>query len=231
MIILNAGGENGWGNSADLVFQSKKVTGDYHDEMTAAHFEKWFHYSVLPNLQSNSLIVMDNAPYHSHKLEPVPTMSSTKQQMQDWLTVKGIVFPECSLKRELLQLIVSSSPTPKYAVDEMAKAAGHEIVRLPPYYCELNPIKLAWSQVKRYIKENNNLFTLTAVKELTFKGFDQVGAEDWKKLIEHVRRKFEDKYWAEDGLQEEGVDEFVFRVGGPEDESSGSESSSDSDFD
>ena len=40
--------------------------------------------------------------------------------------------------------------------------------------------------------------------------------------------------WAEDGLQEEGVDEFVFRVGGPEDESSGSESSSfsdDSDFD
>ena len=45
-------------------------------------------------------------------------------------------------------------------------------------------------------------------------------------MIEHVRRKFEDKYWAEDGLQEEGVDEFVFRVGGPEDESSGSESSS-----
>ena len=48
-------------------------------------------------------------------------------------------------------------------------------------------------------------------------------------MIEHVRRKFEDKYWAEDGLEEEGVDEFVFRVGGPEDESSGSESSSDSD--
>ena len=51
-------------------------------------------------------------------------------------------------------------------------------------------------------------------------------------MIEHIRRKFEDKYWAEDGLQEEGVDEFVFRVfrvGGPEDESSGSESSSDSD--
>ena len=30
-------------------------------------------------------------------------------------------------------------------------------------------------------------------------------------------------------IQEEGVDEFVFRVGGPEDESSGNESSSDSD--
>ena len=47
-------------------------------------------------------------------------------------------------------------------------------------------------------------------------------------MIEHVRRKFEDKYCTEDGLQEEGVDEFVFRVGRPEHESSGSESSSDS---
>ena len=155
-------------NSADLVFQSKKATGDYHDEMTAANFEEWFQDSLLPNLQSNSLIVMDNAPYHSRKLKPVSTMSSTKQQMQDWLTAKGIVFPECSLKRELLQLIVASSPTPKYAVDEMAKAAGHEIVRLPPYHWELNPIELAWSQVKRYIKENNKLFTLTAVNPLTF---------------------------------------------------------------
>ena len=94
LIILHAGGENGWVNSADLVFQSKKATGDYHDDMTVAHFEEWFHNSFLPNLQSNSLIVMDNAPYHSRKLEPVPTMSSTKLGMQDWLTAKGIVFPE-----------------------------------------------------------------------------------------------------------------------------------------
>ena len=179
--------------------------------MTAVHFEEWFHDSLLPNLQSNSLIVMDNAPYRSRKLEPVPTMSSTKQQMQDWLTAMGIVFPECSLKRELLQLIVASSPTSKYAVDEMTKAAGHEIARLPPYHCELNPTELAWSQVKRYNKENK-LFTLTAIKELTFKGFEQLGAEDWKKLIEHVRKKFEDKYWAEDGLQV-GVDKLCFYFG------------------
>ena len=65
-------------NSADLVFQSKKATGDYHDEMKATHFEEWFHDSLLPNLQSNSLIVIDNAPYHSRKHETVPTMSSTR---------------------------------------------------------------------------------------------------------------------------------------------------------
>ena len=76
-------------------FQSKKATGDYHDEMKAAYVEEWFHASLLLNLQSNSLIVMDNALYHRCKLEPMPTMSSTKQQMQHWLTAKGIVFSEC----------------------------------------------------------------------------------------------------------------------------------------
>ena len=34
---------------------------------------------------------------------------------------------------------------PKYAVDEMVKAAVHEIVRLPPYHCEINLIELTWS--------------------------------------------------------------------------------------
>ena len=130
LIILHAGGESGWVDGAALVFQSKKATGDYHDEMTAQHFEEWFHDALMPNIQPNSLIVMDNAPYNSRRLEPVPTMSSRKQVMQDWLTSHRICFPECAMK-------------PKYAVDEMAGAAGHEVERLPPYQCELNPIELA----------------------------------------------------------------------------------------
>ena len=122
LIILHAG-DNGWINGADLVFQSKKATGDYHDEMTSEHFEEWFHDSLMPNVPPNSLIVMINAPYHSRRLEPVPTMSSRKQVhvMQDWLTQHGIEFPENALKRELYSLIKISSFTPKYAVDEMAK--------------------------------------------------------------------------------------------------------------
>ena len=92
LIILHAGGENGWIHDAALVFQSKKATGDYHDEMAAVHFEEWLHDSLIPDLQSNYLIVMDTAPYHSRMLESVPTMSSRKQQMHDWLTAKGIEY-------------------------------------------------------------------------------------------------------------------------------------------
>ena len=68
-----------------------------------------------------------NAPYHSRMLESVPTctMSLRKQR--------------------------ASNPKPKFAVDEMAKAVWHEVVRLPLYHCgKLNPIELAWSQVKDY---------------------------------------------------------------------------------
>ena len=33
LIILHAGCKNGWIDGADLFLQSKKTTGDYHDEM------------------------------------------------------------------------------------------------------------------------------------------------------------------------------------------------------
>ena len=65
LIILHASSENGWINEADLVFQSKKASGDYRDEMTSGHFEEWFYDSLMPNIPCNSLIVIDNAPYHS----------------------------------------------------------------------------------------------------------------------------------------------------------------------
>ena len=52
---------------------------------------------------------------------------------------------------------------------------------------------------------------------------------EWKKLIEHVHSKFEDKYWFEDVLYEESVDEFIIGAGGSDDESS-SESDTSSDI-
>ena len=61
-----------------------------------------------------------------------------------------------------------------YVIDEIAKAAGLEVVRLPTYHCELNPIEMVWAQVKGYIIVHNTKFTLTHVKELRFAGFAHV---------------------------------------------------------
>ena len=48
-----------------------------------------------------------------------------------------------------------------------------------------------------------------------------------------MQRAFEDKYWRDDDLQEEFIDEFIIGVGGSDDESSSesSESSDESDGD
>ena len=90
---------------ADLVFQSKKATGDYHDETNSDNSEEWFHDKLSCNVPYNSLTVMDNASYHSRRIEKVPTSNSRKGDMQDWLTSHGIEYPEQALKRELLSLI------------------------------------------------------------------------------------------------------------------------------
>ena len=74
---------------------------------------------------------MDNSSYHSQHLEKIPTQSTWTVEIQDWLTAYGIVYPEHVIKCKLLALIHSSNPQVKYAVDEIAKGAGHEIVHIP----------------------------------------------------------------------------------------------------
>ena len=105
LIILGAGSETGWIPNTTLIFRFKKNTGDYHDEMTDDHIEEWFATKLLPNVQLNSLIVMDNASYHSRRSDYVPVKSWTKQKMQDWLQAKGIEFPTNPLKAELYSII------------------------------------------------------------------------------------------------------------------------------
>ena len=179
----------------------------------------------MPNIQPNTLIVIDNASYHSRRLEAVPTINTRKGEMQVWLTAHNIQFPERALKRELLSLIRLSNPQPKYVIDKLAKASRHEVVHLPPYHCELNPVELCWSQVKGHIKERNQKLTLSAVKDLTYEGFRRVGPEQWRKNISHVRDKVEDHYWIADNLQEEYIEECIIHFGGESDELSEEESS------
>ena len=83
-------------------------------------------------------------------------------------THSSCLYWETKKKCELL-----SYPKSKCVINEMAKTAGYEAVCIPPYHCELIPIELCWLQVKRYIKEHNEEFTLTAMKHLTYEGFNK----------------------------------------------------------
>lgn len=149
-IILHAGSRNGFISGASLIFSSTCHSMDYHDSMNSETFEKWVENQLIPNLEQPSLIVMDNASYHSRLVEKNPTSSWKKSDITEWLLQYGIAFPPASLKVELLAIANANKIQKRYIVDEMLREHGHEVLRLPPYHCQFNAIELIWSNCKRY---------------------------------------------------------------------------------
>lgn len=111
---------------------------------------------------------MDNASYHSVREEgtKAPTSNSLKGDMINWLEKNNVPFDKKSKKPELYEIIKSKiqPPVHKVHVDEFLKRKGHEVLRLPPYYCEFNPIELIWGDLKGYIGRENSTFKLNDVK-------------------------------------------------------------------
>ena len=88
-------------------------------------FEEWFTHTLLPNIAPNSLIVMDNASYHSRRKEPTPTKTWMKAKLMEWLSSKGVLYPEKCLKSVLWQIVErNKSQKPVYVIDEIGSQAG-----------------------------------------------------------------------------------------------------------
>jgi transposase len=177
-----------------LSFESKKNTNDYHDEMNGNTFLDWMK-KVLPLLKDNCVIVMDNAPYHSVKAESCPTSSWNKKDIEKWLEEKGEVYEKPKIKPRLMDIVNSIKPRyNQYLIDEYVKKHNKVILRIPPYHCELNPIELAWSVVKQYVRSNNTTFKLNDVHKLLHEGIQHCTPQMWKNFIHHTQ-KIEEKFW------------------------------------
>lgn len=113
-IVLHAGSDEGFVENASLIFKSGSKSGDYHDAMNSENFEKWFAEQLLPNLEEPSLIIMDNAPYHSRLLEPIPNISWTKNSLIDWLQQKQIPVPTFAMKDQIWSLVKQHIPPKRY---------------------------------------------------------------------------------------------------------------------
>lgn len=104
-IILHAGNANGFIEGASLVFSSKTKLEDYHGEMNQQNFLLWFENQLLKNLTEPSIIVIDNAPYHSTLLIKTPNSSWKKAEIQNWLTEQKVEYPNAAFKSELLTIV------------------------------------------------------------------------------------------------------------------------------
>lgn len=205
LIVVHIGSAAGFIPGGLLCLEAKKHTGDYHDEMNSETFHEWFK-NILPMLDDNAVIVMDNAPYHSVKLEKLPNISWKKAEIIKWLEDKGKEVSETMVKAELMQIVaLQKNRFDKYVIDEMAKQDNKTILRLPPNHCELNPIEMVWSMVKTYVRNNNNTFKIQDVKLLLEQGVTQVTAEHWSNFIKHVRDE-EKKMWEIDHIADSMID-------------------------
>jgi ADP-glucose pyrophosphorylase len=58
-------------------------------------------HQVIPNLLPNSVVAMDNAPYHSTEHNKPPDKYANKQDMVDWLQANGC-FTDTSIRKTVL---------------------------------------------------------------------------------------------------------------------------------
>lgn len=208
-IMAHAGGSMGFIEGCLLLFKSKTKSGDYHDEMNSENFEKWFTTVLIPKLPNNSIIIMDNAPYHSVQLNKTPIASSKKIEIMSWLHSKSLPYHPSMLKCELLEIVKRNKPLPEYKIDNYAAAHGHTVLRLSPYHCDLNPIELIWSMVKRKVAAHN-IDSNTNIEALIRQSFEEITPDLWQKECEHVKR-IEKQYVERDRLEDD-VNEFIIRL-------------------
>ncbi len=197
MIIVHSITVNGWVDNAQLVFDANRRTGDYHGQMNWENFSKWFKTQLLPNIPLNSIIMLDNAGYHNVFTESTfPVLATRKEALCDWLEKNNIPWTPDMLKPELYELCKRLAPAPEYKLDQIAKAAGHSILRTPQYHPELQPIETCWGVVKNYMADHCD-FTMKNFREQLPSAFSKVTPKTCKSLVAKVMKQ-EKKYWNED---------------------------------
>ncbi|KAJ4436098.1 hypothetical protein ANN_18725 [Periplaneta americana] len=182
---------------------------------------------LIPNLPPQSVIVLDNAPYHSIQIDKPLTPYSVKQDMLLWLHKKGVECNEGMRKTELYALIQPLKPKEKiFKIDNIVADYRHTVLRLPPYMCDLNPLELAWSKMKRFIRECNVTADLSLEKlhATTIDAIQNVTAEDWDGFCRHVET-LEKQYWEKDGIVPDVRDSIIINL--DTDSDSDNEASSD----
>lgn len=194
VIILHAGSVNGFVPNA-LLLSAKNISqssADYHEDMTADLFEKWFSEQLLPNISPNSVIVLDNASYHSRILNKIPNISTKKEDILKFMRNKNMEIPvKIPIKRELLKSIKEQNFKNEYVIDNLANIHGHTLLRLPPYYCIFNPIEMVWAAIKKRLRKCNNSPTLSAivVDHIRQVVNDIDNTDLWKNCVRHVIEK------------------------------------------
>ena len=210
VIIIHIGSDDGFVDRGLYTLHSSRGA-DYHDDMNHTFFEEWL-LSILPELEHDSVIVLDNASYHSQKKDKIPNTSWNKPEIVNWLHGKGEAADLSLLKAELLTRARNLQVQTTYVVDEIIENSERHVLRTPPYHCTLNPIEMVWAIVKGYVSANNKTFKLADAKQLLLEGISRVTPVMWRNCVKHVVDIVEAEMWQLDDLIENQIDVEPFII-------------------
>ena len=81
-------------------------------------FKHWLTIHLLPSLQEPSVLVLDNAPYHTQLTEEsrCPTTATKKDVLVRWLQHRKIFISPGATRSQLLILCRQDRPEPQYKI-------------------------------------------------------------------------------------------------------------------
>lgn len=217
-VVVAAGSKNGFIEDSFLCYTAKNSTGDYHGEMNAELFHRWLTTRLLPSLNEPSVLVIDNAPYHSRLTDGshCPNTATRKDDLKRWLEQHSMSYPPQATRPELLLICKENRPPPQFTVDNTIREWGHEVVRLPPAHPELNAIEQVWGCMKRYVRSSLHHFTRKDLMARLEEAKLCVTREVWEGAVRRSE-SFEKEYWATDNIHD-SVDPVIISLESDEEE-------------
>jgi len=70
------------------------------------------------------------------------------EELTNWLDFEGVKYHSSSGLEKLRKQVKETQQQEYNKIETLFEKRGHKVLFLPPYHRELNPIELAWSQVK-----------------------------------------------------------------------------------
>lgn len=221
VIILHIGNANGFLDGALKCFVGKKGSSDYHNEMNKEHFEEWYRF-VLSVIPDKSVIVIDQAPYHT-MLDPNfrnPTSAWTRSRILEWMATRQVILPEGIQhfsqlnKPQLLELSRAYHYEKKYLLEKITTELRGDDVKLlwlPVAHCEFNAIELIWAYVKNNVAKHNTTFKINDVMQLCIETMQNIPATVWANCVQHAN-KIEDMYRSKDHLVDVEIEPLIIKL-------------------
>jgi len=219
-----------------MLFQARKATGDYHENMNADAFCEWVEEQLLPALEElkvDAVLIMDNASYHctpapgciipsafKTKKDIIPVLKKYDIKFREGKAPKGESLEDLQARLQVWLDFNAEKMGLKQAVlrvEEICREKGHRVLFTPPYHPELQPIEELWRDVKMYVARH--FAGCRSMKDLTEQvreGFLTYGtaahcqrkiARAWKQAEEYLTGKYDPAPATDD--EDESDDEGV----------------------